>query len=143
LMGCAFDALNQKENARHSWKEVAASDTVKNQSLRMRGIGNRQTMRYFAALARLKLDPKADVRNTFSELSDKDKNMIAKESGDKDYQFIGDKRLPSLDERAFPHYLSGLGYLGLGDKTKAREEFKAALALSPDYLNAKIALDQL
>jgi tetratricopeptide (TPR) repeat protein len=142
-MGCAFDALNQKENARQSWEEVAASDTEKSQPLRMREIGNRQVFRYFSAMARLKLDPKADVRNTFSELSDKDKNMIAKDYGDKDYQFISAKRLPSLDERAFPHYLSGLGYLGLGDKTKAREEFKAALALSPDYLNAKIALNQL
>jgi tetratricopeptide (TPR) repeat protein len=142
-MGCAFDALNQKENAMQSWKEVADSDTVKNLPKAMRGIGGRQTQRYFAAMAQLKLDPKADVRKTFSEFSDKDKNMIAKDSGDMDYQFISAKKLPSLDERAFPHYLSGLGYLGLGDKIKAREGFKVALAISPDYLNAKIALDQL
>lgn len=142
-IGCAFDAINQKENAIQSWKEAAASDTLKNQSWRTREIGNRQTRRYFAAMAQLKLDPKADVRNTFSELSDKDKNMIAKDSGDKDYQFISAKRLPSLDERAFPHYLSGLGYLGLGDITKAKEEFKAALHISPDFLSAKIELGQL
>jgi len=141
--GCAFDALNQKENAMLLWKEVAASDTVKNLPKGMRGIGDRQTLRYFAAMAQLKLNPKADMRNTFSEFSDKDKNMIARDSDNKDYQFISAKRLPSLDERAFPHYLSGLGYLGLGDKNKAREEFNAALALSPDYLNAKIALDHL
>lgn len=142
-MGCAFDALNQKENAIQSWKEVAASDTVIKQPAKIRGIGNRQTMRYFAAMARLKLDPKADVRNTFSELSDKDKNMTTKDSGDKDYQFISAKTLSSLDEKALPHYLSGLGFLGLGNKTKAKEEFNAALQISPDFLSAKIELNQL
>ena len=38
---------------------------------------------------------------------------------------------------------AGLGYSGLGNKSKAREEFNTALTLMPDYLNAKIALNQL
>lgn len=142
-MGCAFDALGKKEKAIQAWKEVFASDTLKNVPWRMRGIGNRQTQRYFAAMARQKLDIKADEKTIFDELSDKDKNMVAKDSDDKDYQFISAKKLPSLDDKAFPHYLSGLGYLGLGDKTKAREEFKAALQISPDFLSAKIELTQL
>jgi tetratricopeptide (TPR) repeat protein len=142
-MGCAFDALGKKEKAIQSWKEVFASDTLKNVPWRMRGIGNGQTQRYLAAMARQKLDPKADERTIFNELSDKDKNMVARDSDDKDYQFISAKKLPSLDDRAFPHYLSGLGYLGLGDKTHAREEFKAALQISPDFLSAKIELTQL
>ena len=142
-IGCTFDALGEKENAVQSWKEVAASDTLKNIPWRMRGIGNSQAQRYFAAMARQKINPKADVKTIFSELSDKDKNRIAKDSGDKDYQFISAKKLPSLDERAFPHYLSGLGYLGLGDKTRAKEQFIAALQISPDFLSAKIELDQL
>jgi tetratricopeptide (TPR) repeat protein len=141
-IGCAFDALGKKENAVQLWKEVAASDTLNNILWRMREIGNRQTQRYFAAMARQKIDPKADVKTTFSELSDKDKNMFAKNSGDKDYQFISAKKLPSLDDRAFQHYLSGLGYLGLGDKTKAKEELNAALQISPDFLSAKIELFQ-
>lgn len=41
------------------------------------------------------------------------------------------------------HYIAGLGYSGLGNKVKAREEFNNALVSSPDFLNAKIALDQL
>jgi len=47
----------------------------------------KQTQRYFAAMARQKINPKADVKTIFSELSDKDNNMVAKDSGDKDYQF--------------------------------------------------------
>ena len=142
-IGCAFDALGKNENAIQSWKEVVASDTLKNISLRMRGIGNRQVQRYFASMARKKIDPKADVRNTFNELSDRDNNMVAKDSGDKDFQFISAKKLPSLDDRAFPHYLSGLGYLGLGDKISAKKEFNTALQISPDFLSAKIELGQL
>ena len=38
------------------------------------------------------------------------------------------------------HYNMGLGYAGLGEKAKAREEFNAALKILPDYLSAKIAL---
>jgi Tfp pilus assembly protein PilF len=41
------------------------------------------------------------------------------------------------------HYNIGLGYMGLGDKAKAREEFTAALKILPDYLSARIALDQI
>jgi tetratricopeptide (TPR) repeat protein len=142
-IGCAFDALGQKENAIQLWKEVAASDTLKNLPRIMPGFGNRQVQRYFVAMAQQKLDPKADVKTTYNELSNRDKNMIVKDSGDKDYQFISAKKFFSLDDKAFPHYLSGLGYIGLGDKIKARQEFKAALQISPDFLSAKIELDQL
>jgi Tfp pilus assembly protein PilF len=41
------------------------------------------------------------------------------------------------------HYVAGLGYAGQGDATKARAEFSAALAASPDDLDAKIALSRL
>jgi tetratricopeptide (TPR) repeat protein len=44
---------------------------------------------------------------------------------------------------ASAHYLAGLGYSGLGQKDKAREEFTAALATAPDLLGAKLALAQL
>ena len=69
--------------------------------------------------------------------------MISSVRGDKDYQFINARKLPSLNDQAFPHYLSGLGYLGLDDKAKAIKEFKVALEISPDFLSAKIELDQL
>jgi Tfp pilus assembly protein PilF len=56
-------------------------------------------------------------------------------------QSIG--RQSSRNNAAMAHYNAGLGYTGLGNKSKAREEFSTALTLLPDYLNAKIALDQL
>ena len=47
------------------------------------------------------------------------------------------------NDQDFPHYLSCLGYLGFDDKAKAIKEFKVALEISPDFLSAKIELDQL
>jgi len=44
---------------------------------------------------------------------------------------------------ATAHYIAGLGYAGLGQKDKARQEFDAALAGLPDYLSAEIARNQL
>jgi Tfp pilus assembly protein PilF len=41
------------------------------------------------------------------------------------------------------HYMSGLGYLGLNEKEKARQEFNQALEAGPDHLGAKTMLAQL
>ena len=142
-IGCAYNKLGEKDDATKFWTEVVSSDTLSIRERAWIGYGNIQNQRFFVAMAQKKLDPKAEVETVFLELSDKKKNMVSNDSGNKDYQFISARRLPSLDDQALPHYLSGLGYLGLGDKVKAREEFNAALALSPDYLNAKIALDRL
>jgi len=37
-------------------------------------------------------------------------------------------------------YLAGLGHAGLGDLARARADFEAALAASPDNLGAKLAI---
>jgi Tfp pilus assembly protein PilF len=39
--------------------------------------------------------------------------------------------------------MAGLGYLGLNEKDKARQEFNQALEASPDHLGAKTMLTQL
>jgi len=41
------------------------------------------------------------------------------------------------------HYMAGLGYLGLNEKGKARQEFNQALEAGPDHLGAKTMLAQL
>ncbi len=47
------------------------------------------------------------------------------------------------DRLAFPHYSAGLGFLGLGEKDKARQELTECLKISPDYLGAKSVLESL
>jgi hypothetical protein len=41
------------------------------------------------------------------------------------------------------YYLSGLGYIGLGNIALAKEAFNNALQISPDFIGAKIELIQL
>lgn len=139
-IGCAYEALGEKEKAIQSWNEVVNF----NESDRFRIMFDKmQDQRYFKALSQKKLDSNADVENVFKELTENKNN--ADSNAEKDvlaYQFIR-ARLNTLDSQAYPHYISGLGYLGLGNKSKAREEFNVALKISPDFISAKIELSQL
>ena len=44
---------------------------------------------------------------------------------------------------ATAHYISGLGYLGLGDKGRAKQELTEALQFSPDLLGARSVLSAM
>jgi tetratricopeptide (TPR) repeat protein len=142
-IGCTFDALGKNEKAQQAWNEVIASDSAKNDRVRSRMPGNRQVQRYYIALSRKKLDPKLDMTNLFRELCDTTKNMNLTFEGERDFQFVRERTVISLDERAYSHYLAGLGYFEIGNKVKAKEEFESALQIAPDFLSAKIELNQL
>jgi tetratricopeptide (TPR) repeat protein len=108
------------------------------------GIGLSQgEQRYYKALAKRKLGNKESNDPVFNELITSATAALSQPADTitETSQFVG--RLSSRSNTALAHYNTGLGYAGLGNKTKAREEFNAALASSPDYLNAKIALGQL
>ncbi len=98
---------------------------------------------YFQTLAKEKLGEKVDKDAAFNELVTSAANAL-------NLPAVTDTELPQVSRRgatrpnaAVAHYNAGLGYTGLGNKKKAAEEFNAALAVSPDYLSAKIALEQL
>jgi tetratricopeptide (TPR) repeat protein len=149
-IGCTYAALGEKDKAIQSWNEVveSASQTIRPGS----GGGGRasvnnplahQEQRYYIALAQNKLGLTDNSEAVFRELAATSTDAMSNQSGnDDDPQFARSRRLPSRDNLAMPHFIAGLGYAGLGNITKAREEFNAALALSPDYLSAKIALNQ-
>ena len=141
-IGCAYAALGEKEKAVQSWNEVVSSESQPKSTQGRRG-GNPQEQKYFVTMAKQKLGLNEDTKLVFEKMSDLKTNMDTEKSGGPDYQFINARKLPSRENQAMPHYIAGLGYSGLGNKEKAREEFQAALAISPDYLNAKIALSQL
>ena len=148
--GCAYSALGEKDKAIKSWNEVVGSATHNDRTHgsgdgERRGFGNiSQEQRYFIALAKRKLGSKDDADVIFRELAVNQSNSTSNSLGNEgDPQLVNADRMPSRDNLALPHYISGLGYEGLGNKVKAREELNAALTLSPDYLNAKIALSQL
>lgn len=140
--GCAYEALGEKEKAQEAWNDAIAANTATigtggGESARRSG-GNslmQGEQLYYQALAKQKLGKKDGVETVFNEL-------ITSANGDKDASQVSGRQ-PVRSNAAMAHYNAGLGYIGLGNKSKAREELNTALTLSPDYLNAKITLDQL
>jgi tetratricopeptide (TPR) repeat protein len=149
--GCAYEALGENDKAKQSWDEVINAGSRSNRSgfnAQGRAFGNsplaQGELRYYVALAQKKLGSADNSENIFRELADAATNTGSTQPDNTgDPQFVAARRQPSRDNIALPHYISGLGYAGLGNKSKAREEFNAALDASPDFLSAKIALDLL
>jgi tetratricopeptide (TPR) repeat protein len=151
-IGCAYAALGEKDKALQSWNEVVNSGTRTNRTGAGGGGGRtfssnplaQKEQTYYITLAKKKLGSADNSETVFRDLAAASTEMSSTQSGNEgDQQFISSGRLPSLDNLALPHYIAGLGFAGLGDKAKAREEFIAALVSSPDFLSAKIALGQL
>jgi tetratricopeptide (TPR) repeat protein len=160
--GLAYEALKDKTNATRAWNEVINPETrVLREGVAGGGIAagggmgpvgpatGRQTgstlaqgeQRYYQALAKIKLGMKDGTQDTFNELIKQANESLAAPAGVNTPQF--GRRQSNVRSAALAYYNLGLGYAGLGDKKKAREEFISALVEAPDYINAKIALDQL
>ena len=142
-IGCACAALGDTAKARDAWNAAIAVNLADNGG-RGGAPGNppstRGTQQFYQACAQQKLADTTDAEKTFRDL-------IA--SGTASLAEAGNTTAtppPAQSPRvraATAHYLTGLGYAGLGQKDQARQEFDAALAGSPDYLSAEIARGQL
>jgi tetratricopeptide (TPR) repeat protein len=134
-IGCANEKLGNQEQARQSWTAATATNSP--------AAGNRpgsqlkaRAGRYFQALAYQKLGQNDKAESIFHELADA-ASATPKPAAD---EAASQSQPPANARAAAAHYLAGLGSAGLGDKEKARAEFLAALAASPDHLGAKTAL---
>lgn len=144
--GCAYAALGEKEKAQKSWNEAieikVPSDVFGGGGRRMDNPLFQGAQRYYQALAKQKLGNKEGNEAVFNELVKSATSALNKPADADNNTSQSPRRQSSRTGIAMAHYIAGLGYVGLGDKPKAREEFNAALASAPDYLNAKIALSQ-
>jgi tetratricopeptide (TPR) repeat protein len=167
-IGCAYAGLGDKTNAQKAWNDVI-TPTVANLREgvvgggtaagggmgpgaagvggRRMGGGNALTQGeqlFYQALAKQKLGNKEGNEAVFNELITSATAALKQPANtNTDPTQFSRRQQSGPSNNATEHYNAGLGYTGLGNKTKAREEFDAALASSPDYLNAKIAHDQL
>jgi tetratricopeptide (TPR) repeat protein len=148
---CAQDALGQHEPARQGWTQVAAA--ADNAATGGRGGGRggfggnalttRGVQRYYQALALRQLGKTDQADTILRELVSSGASALNQPAADAGPgRGRGGAQTPGA-RNASAHYLAGLGYSGLGQKDKAREEFTAALATAPDLLGAKLALAQL
>jgi tetratricopeptide (TPR) repeat protein len=139
-VGLAHQALGDTTRAMRTWRAAASSPLP---SPLRRGDVHPQTdpgvQRYYQALALSKLGEPDKAMDIFKELAER--------GGGNANALISADALPpatgtssrSLSSDA--DYVRGLGYLGLGDTAKAHDAFRSALEHSPDYLPAKLALE--
>jgi len=163
--GLAYEALRDKEKARVAWNNVinpvsrnlregvagggiaagGGMGTGGSTGRRVEGSSLAQgEQRYFRALADQKLGNKNKAKEVFEELISSAATALSQTTDSSDDSMTAQfRRTSTRSTAALAHYTAGLGYAGLGNKKKAREEFTAALVVAPDYLAAKMALDQL
>lgn len=141
-IGCAYTALGEGREAGAAWETAAGIDLREAPRRGGPGIGNplstRSTQLYYQACAREKLAHSDAAEKSFRALLAAGTAALAGGSPGDDAA-----AQPARIRTATGHYLAGLGHAGLGEKDQARAEFTAALADSPDYLSAQIALGQL
>jgi tetratricopeptide (TPR) repeat protein len=135
-IGCANEALGNPEQARQSWTTATLTNAPAAGNRRGNPLAARAS-RYFQALAFQKLGQNDKAEPIFHELVDA--GTAALNSTGDDTPSFGTPQPTNL-RTANAHYITGLGYAGLGENEKARVEFSAALAAEPDHLGAKTAL---
>jgi tetratricopeptide (TPR) repeat protein len=143
--GRAHDALGETDKARQSWNEVVAlkASPDRGGGPRRENPPARNAQRYYQARAQQKLGGADKVKAAFHELVNAGDAALKQSDNPDDTAPSSGDRQPSRGRTATAHYIAGLGHAGLDEKEKAGKEFAAALALSPDHLGAKIALEQL
>jgi tetratricopeptide (TPR) repeat protein len=140
-MGAAYDGMGDREKAAQSWNKGAPG--AEPAAARGRGAGNPGggAQSYYQALCLQKLGRQAQATTIFENLVSSGQQAIQQASQPSTPDTVAGRRQQSPRVRlAAAHYLAGLGYLGLADKAKAKEELTLAVEASPDLLGARTAL---
>jgi tetratricopeptide (TPR) repeat protein len=142
-IGCAYEKLGDADRARRAWSDAAASagGSARREGGFEEPLSVRGNRRYYQALALDKLgqaDRAAPIWHALVTMGTAAPSADARAG-----RGPAAMQLSPQTRAAMGHYVAGLGYAGLGDNSKAHAEFAAALAASPDDLDAKIALARL
>ena len=144
-IGCAHEALGQGDQARQWWSDATAVTAPTDTRGGGRGPANPlawSAQRFYQLRAQQKLGRTENGEAGFRELVAAGTAALSPSANASETTAPGRGRQSPRTRAAAAHYVAGLGYAGLGEKEKARTEFVASLAASPDYLGAKLALDQ-
>tara|TARA_R110002049_G_scaffold64920_1_gene170736 strand:- start:4546 stop:7878 length:3333 start_codon:yes stop_codon:yes gene_type:complete len=128
----AYDALNNKGMAKEFYNLAINEETSKRSGI----------MNYYKGLSFLRLNNKTEANRIFNELIEEgDKILNANNDvADGFFAIFGEKESEDIKEsRAYT--LRGLGYKGLGQLAKAKEDLTKAVELSVSNLWANTELD--
>lgn len=142
-VGVAYAALGDAVQAKAAWEKSVSLGLARGRrgeggdTSRFRRAADSQ--QYYQALALQKLGQTDRATEAFQALRDSAAGSL-KERSEIDFFASFGEQQSQRSRLAQNHYLAGLGYLGLGDRQKARQELSEALKVSPDHLAAKQAL---
>ena len=141
-VGVAYEGLGDREKAARSWTEGAASARGGGRRGAPPNALNPQT--YYQALCLSKLGQTEQAKTAFQGLVEAGRRALEQPAGSAG-RGAATRRGPRSprDQQAAAHYISGVGYLGLGDRGKAKQELALALEARPDHLDAKAILSEL
>ena len=136
-IGSAYEGLGDLEKAAQHWQESSSSEIRR--SRRFRGLSTRSVQRYYQALSLRKLGQADKAEETFKGLVESGQRALERKT-ERDFSSELEERQYRQSQLTLAHYIAGLGYLGLGEDEKARQELAQALQANPDHLGAKTAL---
>jgi tetratricopeptide (TPR) repeat protein len=153
-IGVAYEAQGEPTKATQAWTDATATPPTDSANAAGRGArGGRggptnglaagahvaDTLTYYRALAFAKLGNHERASVLFQQLLDAGTRSLV---GMPDVSTFANATVPA-DQRmrdADAHFVAGLGYLGMQNQERARQELNLALQASPDHLAAKVAL---
>ena len=142
-IGVAVDAMGDQQKALESWK--AGAQPARPGASRHPEFDplSGSVQSYYRALCLQKLGQTEQAKVLFQDLVASGEKALQQEPAATISS--GPARPPqsSRTRLATAHYISGLGYLGLGDKGRAKQELTEALQFSPDLLGARSVLSTM
>ncbi len=138
-MGVAYEALGDENKAWDSWQKSSSTEFPRSR----RGGGGaflseRGAQRYYQALSLKKLGQDEKAVEIFQELVKSGIEALGRTSSETDFfSAFADRQSPRA-RKATAHYITGLGFLGLSETQKAKEEFTQALQKNPGHLVRKL-----
>jgi tetratricopeptide (TPR) repeat protein len=130
LMGLCYDAMGDAEQAKtyfeKSYKQKHRSPEIA----------------FYRALSYHKTGQQDEAVKMFDELIKSGNDMLKNPGSHDFFAKFGERQSPKT-RRATAHYIIGLGYLGNGEKGKAKDEFEQSLSLDINQAWTQYQMDQL
>jgi tetratricopeptide (TPR) repeat protein len=131
FIGTAYEKLGDADRAREHYQQAATKRQPQGLS----------EIHFYKALALNKIDKGEEADEIFGGLIRLGRNSLDNPEEDFFAKF-GEKQTAD-DKKADAYYLMGLGYLGQGEESAAREEFSEAVSLNMNHIWAAALLSQI
>jgi tetratricopeptide (TPR) repeat protein len=143
--GKAYEALGEGEQAKRCWQESAAAraENLRSQHRAESHLSPQAAQDYYRVLSLRKLGQTDKVTAMLRALIKAADRELQQSPTELDLSASCAKIRLQRFRLATAHYVAGLGYLGLEDKQKAKQELAAALKASPDHVGARWVLAEL